>query len=97
MATTFLDLIVVLLWPLALSAAAWVIVINALAETDEISKVVEALTRPNGAEENAKRGEVSLRRSNLSAIASGDGGWFQVHFRGTRHKAPTYQLRKAER
>ena len=74
MATTFLDLIVVLLWPLALSAAAWVIAINALAETDEISKVVEALTRPNGAEENAKRGEVSLRRSNLSAIAGGDGG-----------------------
>jgi hypothetical protein len=97
MATTFLDLIVVLLWPLALSAAAWVIAINALAETDEISKVVEALTRPNGAEENAKRGEVSLRRSNLSAIARGDGGWFQVHFRGTRHKGPTYQLRKAER
>ena len=86
MATTFLDLIVVLLWPLALSAAAWVIVINALAETDEISKVVEALTRPNGAEENAKRGEVSLRRSNLSAIAGGDGVDFRFisEARGTK-------------
>ena len=66
MATTFLDLLVVLLWPLALSAAAWVIAINALADTDEISEVVEALTQPNGADENAKRGEVSLRRSTLS-------------------------------
>lgn len=46
MATTFLDLIVVLMWPLAFSAAAWAIAIRALAETDEISKVVEALTRP---------------------------------------------------
>ena len=70
MAATFLDLIVVFLWPLVLSAAAWAIATKALAETDEITKVVEALTRRN--EENAKRGEFSLRRSNLSAIASGD-------------------------
>ena len=87
MATTFLDLLVVLLWPLALSAAAWVIAINALADTDEISEVVEALTQPNGADENAKRGEVSLRRSNLSAISSGDRGWFQVRFGRARRTA----------
>jgi hypothetical protein len=95
MATTFLDLIVVLLWPLVLSAATWVIAINALAEQDQISKVVEALTRPNGVEESAKRREVSRPRSNLSAIARSDAGWFQVHLRGTRHKDPTYQPRKA--
>ena len=64
MVATFLDLIVEPLWPLVLAAAAWAIAIKALAETDEISKVVETLTRPNGVEENAKRGEVSLRRSN---------------------------------
>ena len=105
MATTFLDLLVVLLWPLALSAAAWVIAINALADTDEISEVVEALTRPNGVDEKRKawrlafpsEHKVSLRRGNLSAIASGDGGWFQVHFRRTQHTAPTYQGRKVER
>ena len=68
MATKLLDLFVVLLWPLVLSAAAWRIVINALAETDEISKVVDALTRPNGVEENATCGEVSPRRSTLSAL-----------------------------
>ncbi len=87
MATTFLDLLVVLLWPLALSAAAWVIAINALADTDEISEVVEALTQPNGADENAKREEVSLRRSNLSGISSGDRGWFQVRFGRARRTA----------
>ena len=94
MATTFLDLIVVVLWPLVLSAAAWVIAINALAETDEISEVVQALTRPNVIEENAKRGDVSLRRSNLRARASRDGGWFQAHFRRTRHTAPNISRAK---
>ena len=92
MATTFLDLIVVLLWPLVLSAAAWAIAIYALAETDEISKVVEALTRRN--EENAKRGEFSLRPSNLSANPSGDGRWFQVHFRRARYTVPNITLAK---
>ena len=105
MATTFLDLIVMLFWPLVSSAAVWAIAIYALAEKDEISKVVEALTRPNGVDEKRKawrlafpsEHKVSLRRGNLSAIASGDGGWFQVHFRRTRHTAPTYQARKVER
>ena len=95
MATTFLDLIVVLLWPLALSAAAWVIAIKALAETDEISEVVEALIRPDGVEENAKPGDVSLRRSKLNAIASGDGAWFRVHFRRMRHKVPDITTAKS--
>lgn len=86
-ATTFLDLIIVLLWPLALAAAAWVIAIKALAATDEISEVVEALTRPIGIGESAERGDVSLRRGNLSPIAGGEGGWFQVHFNRMRHVA----------
>ena len=64
MVTTLLDLIVVPLWPLILSAAAWAIAIKALAETDDISKVVETLTRSNGVEENAKRGEGCLGRNN---------------------------------
>jgi hypothetical protein len=96
MAITFLDLIVVLLWPLVLSSAAWAIAIYALSEKDEISKVVEALTRPNGVDEKRKawrldspsEHKVYLRRGNLSAIASGNGGWFQVHFRPMRHRSP---------
>ena len=56
MATTSLDLIVVLLCPLALSAAAWIIFSEAMAGTDDISEVVKALTRTNGVEEDTKRG-----------------------------------------
>jgi hypothetical protein len=95
MATTFLDLIVMLFWPLVSSAAVWAIAIYALAEKDEISKVVEALTGPNDVDEKRKawrlaspsEHKISLRRGNLSAIASGNGGWFQVHFRRTLHTA----------
>jgi len=87
MATTLLGLIVVLSWPLALSAAAWVIAINALAHKDRLSEVVEALTRPSDVEENATRGDVSLRRRNPGAIACGDGGRLQVQFGRTRHTA----------
>ncbi|MBL8884766.1 MAG: hypothetical protein JNL45_17125 [Hyphomicrobium sp.] len=61
MVSTFLDLIGTLLWPLVLSVAAWVIVIKALAGTDEISEVVQTLTRPDGVEKNAKHGGASLR------------------------------------
>ena len=76
MATTFLDLMVMLFWPLVSSAAVWAIAIYALAEKDEISKVVEALTRPNGVDDKRKawrlafpsEHKVSLRRGNLSAI-----------------------------
>jgi hypothetical protein len=39
----------VLFWPLALSAAVWIIAIKALVWKDEISQVVQALTRPDGA------------------------------------------------
>lgn len=84
MATTFLELIVMLLWPLVLLAVAWVIAVNALTEKDEISQVVGALIRPDSAEANAKRADVSPRRSNSRTIASGDRRWFQVHFRPTR-------------
>lgn len=50
----FLDLIVLPFWPLALSGAAWAIAINALAEPDEISKVVETLTGPARTEDSEK-------------------------------------------
>lgn len=70
MAITFLDLIAVLLWPFVFSAAVWVIAVKALAETDEISKVVEALTRPNDVEQNAKRRAVFLRDRSLGAISN---------------------------
>jgi hypothetical protein len=86
MATMFFDLIIVLLWPLVLSAAAWLISINALADADEISEVVEALTQANSADGNANRG-ISPRRSNSRAISSGDGARFQVRFGRTRRMA----------
>lgn len=54
MPITFLDLMVALFWPLVLSAATWAIAIHALAERDQISKVVETLTRPNGVKEKRK-------------------------------------------
>ncbi len=88
MAAPLLDLIVVLLWPLVFSAAAWVVAIKALAETDEISDVVEALTRPHNVEDNVKLGQAFPRRSNLSAKACSDEGWSQVHFRRMHHTAP---------
>jgi hypothetical protein len=54
MPITFLDLMVALFWPLVLSAAIWAIAIHALAERDQISKVVETLTRPSGVKEKRK-------------------------------------------
>jgi len=44
--TTFFDLIVMLFWPVVSAAAAWAIAVYALAQKDEISEVVEALTGP---------------------------------------------------
>ncbi|MBX9683358.1 MAG: hypothetical protein K2X41_06170 [Hyphomicrobium sp.] len=61
MATAFLDLIFLFLWPLVLIAAAWGIAFNALAGKDEISEVVEALTRPSAIDDTAKLTEKSLR------------------------------------
>lgn len=54
MAITIFDLVMALLGPLALAAAAWLIAIKALAGPDQISKVVQALTRPNGQQDHAK-------------------------------------------
>ncbi len=54
MVSTFLDLIGTLFWPLVLPVAAWVIVIKALSGTDEISQVVQKLTRPDGVEKKRK-------------------------------------------
>lgn len=54
MLTAFPDLIVALLWSLALSVGAWLIAIMALADVDEISQVVAALTRTSGVEATPK-------------------------------------------
>jgi hypothetical protein len=54
MPITFLDLMVALFWPLVLSAAIWAIAIHALAERDQISKVVDTLTRPSGVKKKRK-------------------------------------------
>ena len=53
--TTFLDLIVMLFWPVVSAAAAWAIAMYALAQKDEISEVVEALTGPMAFMKNGKR------------------------------------------
>ena len=73
MGATLLEFVGVLLWPLALSAAAWFIAVNALAERDEISKVVNALTQPDGIDDKAKHSDASARRRNLRVIANGNG------------------------
>jgi hypothetical protein len=56
MAMAFLDLVVVLICPLIVSGAAWVIAVKAPAWTDEISEVVRALTQPNGDKKKTSRG-----------------------------------------
>jgi hypothetical protein len=56
MSTTIFDLIAVFLYPLILSAVAWIIFSGAMVGRDGISEVVEALTRTNGVEDGAKRG-----------------------------------------
>lgn len=87
MATTFLDIIFILFWPVVLSAAAWAIAIDALAETQKNPDVVDALTRPIGVQDNAKRAEATLRRSHLPETASGNKKWFQVQFGRNAHLA----------
>jgi hypothetical protein len=67
MTATFVSLMVVVLWPLVLSATAGVLAMKALAETDELSDVVAALTQPKRDEENALRSDSSLRDRPLSA------------------------------
>jgi hypothetical protein len=56
MAMTFLDLVVVLICPLIVSGAAWLIAVKAPAWRDEISEVVRALTQANGDEKKTRRG-----------------------------------------
>lgn len=94
-ATTFLELIFVLAWPIALSAAAWVVAINALTKTDEISEVVKALTLPNDVEQTANRGRVSFSRSNVSAFAGGIETKLRDQIKRSRHSTPSYQKRKS--
>lgn len=87
MATTFLDIIFILFWPVVLSAAAWAIAIDALAETQKNPDVVDALTRPIGAQVHAKRADTTLRRRHLPETASGNNKWFKVQFSSNAHLA----------
>ncbi|MGQ0455983.1 MAG: hypothetical protein ACT4OU_02850 [Hyphomicrobium sp.] len=54
MATTFIDLTVMMLWPLVVSSAVWAIATYALAESDEIEKVVDSLIQAKGVQDNVK-------------------------------------------
>lgn len=97
MTTTFLDLIVMLFWPLVSSAAVWAIAIYALAQKDEISEVVEALTGPNGVDEKRKTRSNFSKPQQFERNIKRRSGWFQVHFRHMPLTAPTYHGQKAER
>ncbi|SFV38758.1 hypothetical protein [Hyphomicrobium facile] len=75
MATTLIELIVLFLYPLVLSAIAGIIFRAAMTGRDGISEVVEALIHTNGLEERAKRatgfsqntnGERPLNEKNAS-------------------------------
>lgn len=96
MEISFYDLIVMLLWPLVLSAAAYFIASNALAERDEISEVVEVLTLPNSAGEIERHGSVSLRRRKVNAVVRSGRGWLRVHLRRSR-RSGLYASRAKER
>ena len=85
--TTFLDLIVMLFWPLVSAAAAWAIAIYALAQKDEISEVVEALTGPNGVDEKRKAWSNFSTPQQFERNCKRRSDWFQVHFRRMRHTA----------
>ena len=88
--TTFFDLIVMLFWPVVSAAAAWAIAIYALAQKDEISEVVEALTGSNGVHEKRKAGSGFFTPQQLSAILSGDQVGFRFISDACGH-SPTYQ------
>ncbi|WP_291163644.1 hypothetical protein [Hyphomicrobium sp.] len=64
MATTITELIVVFLYPLVLSAIAWIIFKAAITGKDGISEVVEALIHANGLSERAKRATGSPQNTN---------------------------------
>jgi hypothetical protein len=72
MVASLLDLIVVLLCPIGLSVAAWVVAVRALAWTDEISDVVQALTGLDGDENktNARADFSPTRQVRRSARRS---------------------------
>ncbi len=81
MASTFLDLIYVLFWPLLLSAGAWAIAFDALGEPDKNSDVVESLFRPRGAKDSTLRAKAISAGSDSSATASSHPVFFRVRFR----------------
>ncbi len=83
---SYIDLIVMLSWPLALSSAAWFIAKNALAETDEISGVVKALTRVGAAEEDVEF-EVDSPPGIPTATPVGGRGWIGLHLNRARRGA----------
>ena len=91
MPITFLDLMVALLWPLILSAATWAIAIHALAERDQISKVVETLIRPSRVNEKRKAWKWIFPfefKDNVSARS--------VSGANAAHRTPVGKGRKAE-
>lgn len=68
MAASFADLLLVLIWPVLFSAAVWVIAIRALSEADEISAVVQALTRSKAVPKDAAA-RSHIRQPKAPAIA----------------------------
>lgn len=78
MAATFVDAIVMLWWPLVLSAAAWFIASKALAEKDTISQVVANLTEANGVGKIAKPVDVAPHCRASNPAANGEVDWFPV-------------------
>jgi hypothetical protein len=96
MAAAFLNLVVAVLWPLILAAIAWGIAVKALAERDEISKVVDALTGPDSLEKAAKQ-QSGARNSRNSDSMKRSGDLFRAAFKLTRHSASPDQRQKAER
>jgi hypothetical protein len=92
--TTFLDLIVMLFWPLVSAAAAWAIAIYALAQKDEISEVVEALTGPNSVDEKRKASSNFSTPQQLERNCKRRSDWFQIHFGRMRHAAQNIKGRR---
>lgn len=74
MAASFADLLLVLIWPVLFSAAVRVIAIRALSEADEISAVVQALTRSTAVPKDAAaRGHIRQPRVPANTLHAETG------------------------
>ena len=91
MTAVFVDLIVMLVWPIVLSTAAWMIAIHALAERDEISEVVKALTQPNRIQEKLEQEVKAPLQSHGRAISRKENAGFWDHFKASQHVVPKLQ------